>query len=41
MRNGKIGDVLVDLYSLQPLLAREYEDVDEVIGIVDTVAVAN
>ena len=34
-------DVLVDLYSLQPLLVRQFEDVDEVIEIVDTVGVAN
>ena len=36
-----IVDVLVDLYSLQPLLVRKYEDMDEVTEIVDTVAVAN
>jgi cell division protein FtsI (penicillin-binding protein 3) len=34
-------DVLVDLYNLQPQLARQFEDVDEVIEIVDTVGVAN
>ena len=34
-------DLLVEKYQLQPMLARQYEDVDEVIEIVDTVAVAN
>ena len=34
-------DLLVEKYQLQPMLARQYEDVDEVIEVVDTVAVAN
>lgn len=34
-------DLLVETYQLQPMLARQYEDVDEVIEVVDTVAVAN
>jgi hypothetical protein len=34
-------DLLVETYQLQPRLARQYEDVDEVIEVVDTVAVAN
>ena len=34
-------DILVEKYQLQPMLARQYEDVDEVIEVVDTVAVAN
>lgn len=33
-------DLLVDTYKLEPMLTRQYEDVDEVIEIVDTVAVA-
>ena len=34
-------DILVEEYQLQPMLSRQYEDVDEVIEVVDTVAVAN
>ena len=34
-------DLLVETYQLQPMLTRQYEDVDEVIEVVDTVAVAN
>jgi hypothetical protein len=34
-------DLLVEKYQLQPMLTRQYEDVDEVIEVVDTVAVAN
>ena len=34
-------DLLVETYQLQPMLARQYEDVDEIIEVVDTVAVAN
>jgi hypothetical protein len=35
----QIIDYLVDSYDLQPMLTQEYEDVDEVIEIIDTVAV--
>ena len=34
-------DLLVETYQLQPMLTRQYEEVDEVIEVVDTVAVAN
>ena len=34
-------DLLVEKYQLQPMLTRQYEDVDEVIEVVDTLAVAN
>ena len=34
-------DLLVETYQLQPMLGRQYEDVDEIIEVVDTVAVAN
>lgn len=34
-------DLLVETYQLQPMLARQYENVDEVIEVVDTIAVAN
>ena len=33
-------DLLVETYQLQPMLTRQYEEVDEVIEVVDTVAVA-
>jgi hypothetical protein len=35
----QIIDCLVDSYGLQSMLTQEYEEVDEVIEIVDTVAV--
>ena len=34
-------DLLVETYQLQPMFTRQYEEVDEVIEVVDTVAVAN
>jgi TPR repeat protein len=34
-------DLLVETYQLQPMLTRQYEEVDEVIEVVDNVAVAN
>ena len=34
-------DLLVETYQLQPMLTRQYEEVDEVIEVVDTVAIAN
>lgn len=38
---AQIMDLLVEKYQLQPMLTRQYEDVDEVIEVVDTVAVTN
>ena len=32
-------DLLVDTYKLEPMLTRQYEDLDEVIEVVDTVAI--
>ena len=32
-------DVLVDAYDLRPMLAREYEELEEGVEVVDTVAV--
>ncbi len=32
-------DLLVDTYGLEPMLSRQYEEVDDIIEIVDTAAV--
>ncbi len=36
---AEVVDLLVDTYKLQPMLAQQYENVDEVIEVADTVAV--
>ena len=36
---AKTIDLLVDAYDLRPMLVREYEELEEVVEVVDTVAV--